>query len=126
MVQVRKRQSREKGAAGEARAASWLMSRGWMIRERNFRSRQGEIDIVAEKDLRVSFVEVKAWESLPSSELEYAISARKRSRIVQAARYYLCQHPELRDRPLSFDVIFIGAGGETVRHIEGAFPGGVD
>ncbi len=115
-----------KGRAGEERAASWLLSRGWVIRERNFRSRRGEIDIIAEKGPRVSFLEVKAWESLPESELEYAISGRKRAHIEQAALYYLSLHPELRDRQLSFDVIFLGAGAESIRHIEGAFPGGVD
>jgi len=115
-----------KGLAGEERAAAWLLSQGWTIRERNFRSRRGEIDIIAEKGERVSFVEVKAWESLPASELEYAISGRKRARIGQAARYYLSLHPELSERPMSFDVIFLGTGGDGLRHIEGAFPGGAD
>jgi len=115
-----------KGSAGEERAASWLLSQGWGIRERNFRSRRGEIDIIAEKGARVSFVEVKAWESLPASELEYAISGKKRSRILQAARYYLHLHPELAERRLSFDVIFLGPGSDAIRHIEGAFAGGGD
>ena len=115
-----------KGSAGEERAAAWLLSQGWVIRERNFRNRRGEIDIIAEKGQRVSFVEVKAWESLPSSELEYAISGRKRARIGQAARYYLFLHPELSERHLSFDVIFLGGGADGIRYIEGAFPGGVD
>jgi putative endonuclease len=115
-----------KGLAGEERAASWLLARGWVIRERNFRSRRGEIDIIAERGPHVSFVEVKAWKSFPSSELEYSISGRKRARIEQAARYYLSLHPELQERHLSFDVIFLGAGAEGVRHIEGAFSGGVN
>jgi putative endonuclease len=119
-------QSKAKGFAGEERAASWLLSQGWTIRERNFRSRRGEIDIIAEKGPRLSFVEVKAWKSLPQSELEYAVDGRKRARIAQAARYYLAQHPGIRDKQLSFDVIFIDTGAESVRHIEEAFPGGVD
>ncbi len=119
-------QSKAKGFAGEERAASWLLSQGWTIRERNFRSRRGEIDIIAEKGPRLSFVEVKAWKSLPQSELEYAVDGRKRARIEQAARYYLAQHPGTGDKQLSFDVIFIDTGAESVHHIEEAFPGGVD
>jgi putative endonuclease len=125
-VQGLKGQSKAKGFAGEERAASWLLSQGWMIRERNFRGSRGEIDIIAEKGPRVAFVEVKAWKSLPQSELEYAVDGRKRARIEQAARYYLALHPGIRERQLSFDVIFIDVGAESIRHIEGAFPGGID
>jgi putative endonuclease len=125
-VQAVKRQSRTKGAAGEDRAAAWLRSCGWTIRERNFRTRRGEIDIIAEKGPDVVFFEVKAWESLPQSELEYSLSARKQGRIAQAARFYLAQNSDLAGRPLRFDVIFIDAGTDRIRHIEGAFPGGID
>ena len=119
-------QSRAKGTAGEDRAVAWLCSRGWTIRERNFRTRRGEIDIIAEKSSTVAFIEVKAWDSLPQSELEYALSARKQGRISQAARFYLARHPEVTGRQMRFDVIFMAAGSELVRHIEGAFNGGVD
>jgi len=119
-------QSRRKGTAGEDRAVAWLCSQGWTIRDRNFRTRRGEIDVIAEKGSTVAFIEVKAWESLPQSELEYALSARKQWRIAQAARFYLALHPGVTGRQMRFDVIFLGAGNESVRHIEGAFNGGVD
>ncbi len=106
-------QSRRKGTAGEERAVAWLRSQGWTIRERNFRTRRGEIDVIAEKGSTVAFVEVKAWESLPQSELEYALSARKQWRIAQAARFYLALHPGVTGRQMRFDVIFLGAGNES-------------
>ncbi len=117
---------REAGILGENRAADWLCSRGWRIRERNFRSRRGEIDIIAERGADVVFVEVKAWSSLPPSELEYSIDSRKQGRIRQAARLYLLRNPEIADRRLRFDVIFLGRAGSEIRHIEGAFSGGND
>lgn len=119
-------QSRKRGADGEDRAAAWLCSQGWTIRDRNFRTRHGEIDIVAEKGSRIAFVEVKAWDFLPESELEYSIDSRKQRRISQAARVYVAQNPGITDRRLSFDVIFLGGGAQAVRHIEGAFSGGID
>ncbi len=113
------------GQAGEDRAAAWLEERGWRIRERNFRSPAGEIDIIAERDDQVIFVEVKAWKELAVSELEYSIDGRKQSRIARAARFWLAAHRDLAGRRLRFDVIFLsGAGG--VRHIEDAFSGGID
>ncbi len=125
-MQAVTRASRQKGTAGEERAVAWLCSRGWAIRERNFRTRRGEIDIIAEMGPQVIFVEVKAWESLPESELEYSLSARKQGRIAQAARFYMAQNPDIAGRPLRFDVIFINTRTAVIRHIEGAFNGGVD
>ncbi len=117
---------RQKGSAGENRAADWLSSRGWRIRERNFRTRRGEIDIIAQKGAEVAFVEVKTWSALPPSELEYSIDSRKRERIRQAARLYVARNPEIADCRLRFDVIFLGPVGSEVSHIEGAFTGGID
>jgi len=125
MCAMRQR-SRQKGIDGEDRAAVWLGSQGWTIRERNFRTRRGEIDIIAENGPLVAFFEVKTWGSLPASELEYAVSARKRARIEQAARFYLALNPKLAGRRLRFDVLFLEAGTSVVRHIEDAFQGGAD
>lgn len=120
------KQSRARGAAGENRAAAWLSSHGWKIRERNFRTRRGEIDIIAEKGAEVAFVEVKSWDALPRSELEYSFDSRKQRRIAQAAKVYLAADPGISTRRLRFDVIFLGGTAANVRHIERAFNGGID
>ncbi len=118
--------SRKRGTAGEERAAAWLSSRGWAIRQRNFRTRRGEIDIIAEKDAEIAFVEVKSWGAMPRSELEYSINSRKQRRIVQAARFYIARNPEIAGSRVRFDVIFLGGSAGEVRHIERAFTGGID
>lgn len=48
-----------KGAWGEKAAAEWLISRGWHILERNYRTRFGELDIIAENERFLVFFEVK-------------------------------------------------------------------
>jgi len=115
-----------KGAQGEAAAAAWLESRGWTVRERNFRCHAGEIDLIAQREDVVAFVEVKAWRSVPAEDLGRAVGARKRRRISRAAGLYLERHPELDGAHLRFDVVFLG-GQEGPRHIPGAFSGeGID
>jgi putative endonuclease len=118
--------AKSRGAAGEERAASWLAANGWVVRERNFRAPSGEIDIIAEKDGEVAFVEVKTWAAMPEAELEHAIDRRKQQRIVRTARYYLSRQPRLAEMRLRFDVVFIDAGTSRIRHIENAFNGGID
>ncbi len=113
-----------RGRAGEDAGAAWLQARGWSIVGHNFRSRTGEIDIIASRGDTVAFCEVKAWEALPASELEYAINARKRGRIAGTARLFLARHPGLAARHLRFDVLLVAPG--SVRHIENAFQGGID
>ena len=118
--------SRSRGLDGERRAAAWLSSRGWKIRERNFRTRRGEIDIIAEKGAELAFVEVKSWSALPQSELEYSVDSRKQRRIAQAAKVYVAAHPGISQLRLRFDVIFLGGAAAEVCHIERAFNGGID
>lgn len=113
------------GTAGEDRAAAFLPGKGWLVLERNFRIRGAEIDVIARKDDQIVFVEVKAWNTLPPSELEFSIDGRKQGRIARAARYYVSRRREAAGCRLRFDVIYLGGSGE-VRHIEGAFSGGID
>ena len=125
-MQALNRQSREKGAAGQERVASWLLSKGRTIREPNFRSRWGQVDISAQKGSQVPFVEAKSKSSLPRSTLKYAIPARERARIENAARDYGALGLGIARLHQCFDVILLSAGVGGIRHIEGVFPGGVD
>ena len=118
--------TRSRGAAGEERAACWLGETGWTVRERNFRAPFGEIDIIAEKEGVMAFIEVKAWAALPEAELEHAINRRKQDRIVRSARWYLSRHPRCAALRLRFDIVFLDVGTSRIRHIENAFNGGID
>ena len=113
----------QKGRQGERQAEHFLCGKGYTLLGRNFRSRRGEIDIIAEKDGRIVFVEVKNWDYLDSGDLEYAIDRRKRERILAASRLFLHTHPEFKDRRIGFDVILVSSKTAKVLHYEDAFAG---
>jgi putative endonuclease len=111
----------QKGKRGEAAAASYLESKGWSVLARNFRTRVGEIDIIARRGDQVAFVEVKSWKSVPREDLGRSIGPRKRSRIARAARLFLTRRPDLAGAHMRFDLVFLGGEEGGIEHIAGAF-----
>ncbi len=116
------------GDWGEEQAVRYLRRRGYDIVERNFRCRQGEIDIIARKRGVVAFVEVKLRKNDRFAEAREFVTVSKQRRIIICAQLWLCRTGcELQPR---FDVIEIYApeGINTakpdIRHLEGAFDAG--
>jgi putative endonuclease len=107
------------GKTGEDRAAAELEAAGLCIIARNFRSRNGEVDIIARDGETLVFVEVKAWSSFGIEELQYSISLQKQRRIIETAKYFLSVHREYNDMAIRFDVVFVGREG--IRHLASAF-----
>ena len=60
---------KQKGTEGERYVGEYLRSEGWRVLEMNFRTKRGEIDIIAEKGEQLSFVEVKSWSLLDADQL---------------------------------------------------------
>ena len=114
-------EKKERGARGEEAAAQHLAQNGYAILARNYRVRWGEIDIVAEKDGMLCFVEVKTRASDRFGEPREAVGHRKRQHLRLAAESYLAEHPW--EGPMRFDVIeVIWAGRNWVcKAIENAF-----
>ena len=77
------------GRAGEAAAAAHLRRSGYNIVERNYRVREGEIDIVAEHSGDLVFVEVKARRSGAFGKPEESLTEEKATRLVTAAQAYM-------------------------------------
>jgi putative endonuclease len=77
--------SRQKGNLGEDRAISYLEDNGFLVIDRNYHSRFGEIDIIATKDKVLHFVEVKSGEGEPV----YRITPSKLSKIQKTAMIYM-------------------------------------
>ena len=117
---------RAQGDAAEERACRHLERSGFTIVERNFRTRGGEIDIVARKGDLLVFVEVRSREVPGFGTPEESVTPAKRRRIVAAARRYLTNVPASSWREARFDVIAIeGAGNAAViRHYPAAFDAG--
>ena len=101
--------SRDIGALGEKIAAEYLTSLGYMIRERNFRSREGEIDIIAEKDDFLVFIEVRTRTSNSYGTPEESVTAQKKERLIALAEAY---REDREDLPSSWriDVVAIELG----------------
>jgi putative endonuclease len=108
------------GEAGESAAAAWLEERGWRVLARRWKAARREIDIVAERDGLVAFVEVKTraegWLAPPAA----GVDARKRRQIAAAAAVGATRWPA---RAFRFDVIGVTwtREGPRVEHLEDAF-----
>jgi putative endonuclease len=116
---MRKRYSTSLGKEGEDRAVQALQAAGMRIIARNFRSRQGEIDIIALDGETLVFAEVKAWSRFGLDELPYSISQKKQCRIIETAKYFLSINRQYYGKAIRFDVVFIGK--EAVSHLASAF-----
>jgi len=114
---------RARGDAAEERACRHLEGAGFTIVERNYRTKGGEIDIVARKGDVLVFVEVRSLEVPDFGTPEESVTPAKRRRIVAAARRYLSNVPPASWREARFDVIAIeGVGNAAViRHYPAAF-----
>ncbi|MCR5763149.1 MAG: YraN family protein [Treponema sp.] len=112
----------EKGVMGEDRAVKYLSDHGYSIIDRNFRTRSGEIDIIAQKDSYLVFVEVK---SLPHGDIDTLASElgkRKQQKIIKTSKYYLQNHRQYKYQYIRFDVLALDVAGlEPVYHIINAF-----
>ena len=93
-----------KGKEGEDIACKFLKKRGYKILTRNFRTKMGEIDIIAEKKGTVVFFEVKTRKSRRYGLPKEYVSELKKKRILSAALFYLTKK-KLWNRPIRFDVI---------------------
>ena len=114
---------RAQGDAAEVRACRHLERSGFTIVERNFRTRGGEIDIVALEGDVLVFVEVRSREASGFGTPEESVTPAKRRRIVAAARSYLSNVPPSSWREARFDVIAIEGSGDAavLRHYPAAF-----
>lgn len=111
------------GESGEILACRELERRGYAILERRYRTRGGEIDIVAEHRHALVFVEVKTRRNTSFGQPAEAVTWIKRRRLRAMARDYL-SHRRLGDRACRFDVVTILWPEDqppTIEIIENAF-----
>jgi len=115
----------ERGSWGEDQAARYLQERGYLVAERNTRSRFGEVDIIATKGEIAAFVEVKLRGSNVVAEAREFVDARKQKKIRNMASMWLAR--QKREWQVRFDVIEIYATADDppelirLEHIENAY-----
>ena len=114
---------RQLGAFGERLAVAHLEAKGYRIRARNFRCREGEIDIVAQDGETLVFVEVRTRRGDALGGPAESVTAGKEARLVAAATAYVQSLPEPpTDQRIDVVAIQLSPGGRllAVDHIEGA------
>ncbi len=118
--------SKELGRISEDHAARFLTSKGYRIKERNYRTPRGEIDIIAEQRDILVFIEVKARSSDEHGRPLESVTSHKARTIASVAGTYLSAR-EGRERLTRFDIVevHITPAGRVIKVevIEGAFRG---
>ena len=111
-----------RGFEGEERACKYLLSKGYDILDRNWRTQRGEIDIIAYKNHTIVFVEVKTLPNGTLDMIQKELNRQKQQRILKTSKCYLLNHRQYSNSYVRFDVIVIDMPGlEAVYHIENAF-----
>ena len=116
----------ERAAAGreaEDAVCAYLGKRGMRIVKRNFRTRGGEIDIIARDGDVLAFVEVRSREEDDHGLPEESVGPAKRRKIASAARAFLATVSPDFWREARFDVAAVEGGGDApvIRYYPGAF-----
>lgn len=112
-----------RGVWGEELATEYLRKKGYSILARNFRVRQGELDIVASKGRYLVFVEVKTRKNGHFAAAREFITLAKQRRLICAAEYWCLKHPS--DLQPRFDAIEVygeeGCARPRIEHLENIF-----
>jgi putative endonuclease len=111
------------GARGERIAAAYLTDAGLRVLDRNWRCREGELDIVARDGDALVFCEVKTRRGLGFGHPVEAVTGRKQGRLRVLAQRWLSTHDE-HAPDLRFDVVgvLVRSGRPAlVTHVRGAF-----
>ncbi len=120
-----KNNAKEIGNRGEAIAARYIKQRGFVVSKTNYHSRFGEIDIIAENNEYLLFIEVKTRAQNSIAAPRAFVTKTKQQRIIKTARYYLMYNPT--GLKIRFDVAEVikdddnGFENATVNYIENAF-----
>ncbi|OGP87263.1 MAG: YraN family protein [Deltaproteobacteria bacterium RBG_19FT_COMBO_43_11] len=110
------------GKEGEKIAAAFLKKNGYRISDINFRCPLGEVDIVAQENKEIVFIEVKTRKSNRLGYPEQAVGIRKQRKMSQLALWYL-QKRKIADVAARFDVVAITLypEGNDIKLIKNAF-----
>ena len=112
------------GKFGEDVASKYLEEKGYKIKERNYRTFLGEIDIISEYKGNIIFVEVKTRRSDRFGYPEEAINFNKQRKIIKNALCYLAKY-NLWKKNYCFDVILVSISNDKdvkrLKHIRNAF-----
>ena len=100
--------ARRRGKRAETWAKWWLRIHGYKVVAQNFKTAEGEIDLIATRGGVLSFIEVKMRSDI--NDAFYAISSGQQKRIERAAEHFLKKYPKFSSSDIRFDA-FVSSGG---------------
>jgi putative endonuclease len=100
------------GFEQEQRAIQFLMNRDYQIIKNRYKTKFGEVDIIAKKDNLLVFIEVKARKK--EELIEVILRASQIQRIKNAALFFIAQNPQFQNFDISFDFILVN--DEIIHH----------
>ncbi len=108
------------GRIGEDIAFQYLIDHDFKLIDRNFRSKFGEIDIIAQKGNKIFFVEVKTRSNLKKGMPYEAINKRKIHQLKKASTYFLMQnnYKSLKYTLSAFSILFINPNDYRLHFFE--------
>lgn len=107
-----------RGLAAEATAQEYLKKRGFDVLETRYKTKYGEVDIIAVTGEILCFIEVKKRAKNADALASVSVSAQRR--IENAALYFLSQNPEHINAAMRFDVVAISDDGH-ITHLDNAW-----
>lgn len=115
-----------RGQWGETKAKDYLLTNGYSIVEQNYHSKFGEIDIIAQKDNIVCFVEVKTRKKYKHNLYGYPVEAvnySKQQKLIKTAQDYLSiNYSEILSYRFDIiEVVYYNSYIFTINHLKGAF-----
>ena len=114
--------SRAEGMQGEALVARYLRERGYQLAAHGYRSRYGEIDLIAWDGDVLCFVEVKTRSQGAIADPAEFVDRYKQERIIQTAKLFLAQNPTKKQPRFDVIEVFLQKDGtKSVKHLENAF-----
>ena len=115
--------NRKKGSVYEEKAAAFLIAKKYLILERNFRRKTGEIDLIVKdtEEDAIVFTEVKYRLRKATGYPEDAVTKEKQLRIRRTAEWYIKEKGIPWNTKMRFDVISIL--NDEIKHIRNAFGG---
>ena len=103
------RDRKQLGADGEALVATYLENKGYWVIDRNYKKQFGEIDLIAQKDDTIAFIEVKTRRS-SYFDLTYLVNQSKQKKIITVAKEDLAKN-DITDKVCRFDVAIVELNG---------------
>lgn len=116
-----KPQKNSKGADAEVRAEYYLQQQGLITRDRNYRTKQGEIDLIMTQGDEIVFVEVRLRSHRQFANAAESVTISKQKKIIKTAEHYLQEHQLTEKVNCRFDVIAFSDNHSHPEWIKNAF-----